>query len=1073
MASGTINGSGSKVALKISWSSAKGNGGSTVSATLYAVNNSYYYFHATLNQGYNLTINGNKKTGSTASLSSAVNGTATLLSHSVWVSYTGDKSITISGYADMTNINANGNLGTRSVSGTATLDKIGSIPSTPTCSAPTTKYFSEKGGSITISWTKSTSYNNSGGYYVDVQVNSGAWTNIKKITNLSTLSTTYNIPAGQGGTYRFRVTSYNDIGNASSYSYSGTVTRNSLKPPIIGTIGLFNPWLQSTLSVPLSGGSQANGSAFKRCASIYTDGSLLYSCTTPANGNTTASIPVNAQTMTNKLGSKEYASSKKFSVVAWTENANGSRSNYVSTDLWVNINTDGGAYPTISAPRFSGGTLGNTASCFIAGISNLIVTSATGVLRRAASGTTLSYKIECTGASTKSGTSATFTGLTAGVKTVTVTVTDSRGLSARVSKQCVFQTWAKPTVKISSCDRDTGTGTTAKLSYSISYSPIYQYTTADNKGNQLNSITTQQYKLNSGSWTTATNGMTLSGLSTEMTYNLTVRAIDKANPSSYGSAGATIPTTKPIMALRKNGVGIGCVPASAYSLDVSGDVRITNGGLVLTAYGSTKKAIEPSGGDSTGMGLKIGGGGGILLASGESGSLFTVNQSEYLYITSDGQINFYTNCNNGLDGAHRTYISAAGHLYCDGNIQATGTISGSNVSVATISATTVKATTITASKIQGAVQVSGMGGDGYGQFRAIAGNYGCFIRNDGTNTYFLLTNSGNQYGTWNSLRPFTINNAGGGVTMSNGVAISGGLTTNTITTSGNHTINGKLFVKTAGSWIGYNQFTTGWMGFYNSYGGTRKAWIGHSTGVNLVLKNESSNIIELRNNVYVGGGGVLLTSTGSSRSISATWSDGAQHDIISIASDNRTTYIGAGSFGDTAQQTNLRGYKVHIYTHGGTLTSNKAISVSSDRNVKENIKTLDRRYEDFFMDLSAVSYKYINNKFGRTHLGFIAQDVEQALLKNNLTTQEFAGVVIDENFVDPEDVARSNTPQKRYFLRYEEFISLNTQMIQKALKQIKETKAENAKLKYEMEQLNSKLNAYINNEMEMKKLWQI
>ena len=52
----------------------------------------------------------------------------------------------------------------------------------------------------------------------------------------------------------------------------------------------------------------------------------------------------------------------------------------------------------------------------------------------------------------------------------------------------------------------------------------------------------------------------------------------------------------------------------------------------------------------------------------------------------------------------------------------------------------------------------------YGQFRAIGGNYGFFIRNDGSNTYFLLTDSGNQYGTWNSLRPLYINNATGAVT---------------------------------------------------------------------------------------------------------------------------------------------------------------------------------------------------------------------------------------------------------------------------------------------------------------------
>lgn len=51
------------------------------------------------------------------------------------------------------------------------------------------------------------------------------------------------------------------------------------------------------------------------------------------------------------------------------------------------------------------------------------------------------------------------------------------------------------------------------------------------------------------------------------------------------------------------------------------------------------------------------------------------------------------------------------------------------------------------------------------QFRAIAGNYGSFIRNDGTNTYWLLTASGDQYGTYNALRPFAFNNVTGNVTL--------------------------------------------------------------------------------------------------------------------------------------------------------------------------------------------------------------------------------------------------------------------------------------------------------------------
>ncbi|EPE3253335.1 tail fiber domain-containing protein [Salmonella enterica subsp. enterica serovar Bareilly] len=65
--------------------------------------------------------------------------------------------------------------------------------------------------------------------------------------------------------------------------------------------------------------------------------------------------------------------------------------------------------------------------------------------------------------------------------------------------------------------------------------------------------------------------------------------------------------------------------------------------------------------------------------------------------------------------------------------------------------------------------------------RVAYGNYGFFIRNDGGTTYFLLTASGDKYGSWNALRPMYINNASGAVTMGNGLSLAGGLNV----TSGN------------------------------------------------------------------------------------------------------------------------------------------------------------------------------------------------------------------------------------------------------------------------------------------------
>ncbi|HFU4342983.1 TPA: tail fiber domain-containing protein, partial [Escherichia coli] len=59
--------------------------------------------------------------------------------------------------------------------------------------------------------------------------------------------------------------------------------------------------------------------------------------------------------------------------------------------------------------------------------------------------------------------------------------------------------------------------------------------------------------------------------------------------------------------------------------------------------------------------------------------------------------------------------------------------------------------------------------------RIVCGNYGFFIRNDGSNTYFMLTASGDNLGSWNSLRPLIINNANGAVTIGNGLNVTGGV----------------------------------------------------------------------------------------------------------------------------------------------------------------------------------------------------------------------------------------------------------------------------------------------------------
>ncbi|EJG8078769.1 phage tail protein [Escherichia coli] len=80
--------------------------------------------------------------------------------------------------------------------------------------------------------------------------------------------------------------------------------------------------------------------------------------------------------------------------------------------------------------------------------------------------------------------------------------------------------------------------------------------------------------------------------------------------------------------------------------------------------------------------------------------------------------------------------------------------------------------------------------------RIAHGNYGFFIRNDGSSTYFMLTNSGDSLGTWNSLRPLTINNANGAVSIGNGLTVNGDIGTNAWVYANRFAIN-----SSTGMWI--------------------------------------------------------------------------------------------------------------------------------------------------------------------------------------------------------------------------------------------------------------------------------
>lgn len=105
----------------------------------------------------------------------------------------------------------------------------------------------------------------------------------------------------------------------------------------------------------------------------------------------------------------------------------------------------------------------------------------------------------------------------------------------------------------------------------------------------------------------------------------------------------------------------------------------------------------------------------------------------------------------------------------------------------------------------------------------------------------------------------------------------------------------------------------------------------------------------------------------------------------------------------------------------GSVVLDAANTTTSDRNQKHDIDYDYEQYEKLFKELRPATFKYNNGTSDRRHLGFIAQDIKESLDNNDISTQEFAGYCEDANGCS---------------LRYDEFVSLNTAMIQQLLRRV-------------------------------------
>lgn len=282
-------------------------------------------------------------------------------------------------------------------------------------------------------------------------------------------------------------------------------------------------------------------------------------------------------------------------------------------------------------------------------------------------------------------------------------------------------------------------------------------------------------------------------------------------------------------------------------------------------------------------------------------------------------------------------------------------------------------------------------------------------------------------------------------------------------------------------------FLSFWNGAYNADGKSNLARCVHGAFGTMAAKNASDympksggaftgEVSVPDNKVLKAGNKVQIVTTNEGGNIAWQSPDGTKYEIDSFSNEFARIYSGDGDKGIFRVYANKNFRTGYLWSNGtffginDTANDNKialgstgkrfkqlfagtATISTSDRNLKKGIEELTESHLKFFLLLTPVSFQFIDGDSGRTHIGFISQDVEDAMAQCGLTALDFAGFCKDvkvktvpvekeveledgtvatyTDYVDEVVLDADGNPEYIYSLRYEEFIALVTYATQK------------------------------------------
>lgn len=163
------------------------------------------------------------------------------------------------------------------------------------------------------------------------------------------------------------------------------------------------------------------------------------------------------------------------------------------------------------------------------------------------------------------------------------------------------------------------------------------------------------------------------------------------------------------------------------------------------------------------------------------------------------------------------------------------------------------------------------------------------------------------------------------------------------------------------------------------------------------------------------------------------------YGIVLDMNSNRDLHLRPASNEDT--DCGSASYKWrNLYCKNGTIQT-------SDRNEKMNILDMPEQYANAIIDdASPKTYMMLNNESGRTHAGMIAQDLEEQLSKNGMSSKDFAGFIKYQK----EDANGVPINEYGYGIRYEEYIAPLIKYAQCLKRDLKQETERNQQLQFQL-----------------------